>query len=255
MFLILIFLLSLSSCYAVVDDPLKWPDGTDPGGVRNKIELKGRHQSLQDKHYRARLTIRRDFRFQINPKTEKLQQLIGSRTEIPAQSKNKFGSAMTGLGDAFTQLTYYHRLPDRFSVFGGIRFFFPTASRVNLGQGKYRYVPLAGWVAYFPRWFVGFQVMDFHCFRSHRHRVCHRETALIPMLKVNLTDRWFAFFDSDIRINWKDKNKVFIPFTGQIGNKFKKNWSAILKGSVALVNNFARYNWYIEFRIMHFFPD
>jgi hypothetical protein len=152
----------------------------------------------------------------------------------------------------------------RFAVVGGTQMIFPTASRDNMGAGKYRLVPTLGarynlpeitkgsWAAFLLRY--DYDVAG----ESDRRHIS--ELQLAPLVNIALPDGWFVdlYPSSDIRYNFAakrpgDAGRWFVPFNVMVGKLVTRSIVASLEMGVPIVNDYQVYDFKLEARVGFFF--
>jgi hypothetical protein len=180
------------------------------------------------------------------------EQRINLRIEIPAVFTNVTFNTTGGLGDISTQAEYIFGNHSKCAFITGITFIFPSATKDEIGFGKYIITPLLGGTFSTDWGFWGLMVRDYYSFAGSKDRMKVHELSLQPLVKLNLGIEWYTIFKPDIRINWISK-RVFIPYTQEFGRMINKNWIASLTGGFHISNADKRYDWIAELRISYLF--
>ena len=126
---------------------------------------------------------------------------LATRLDLPlfltdaVSPNNPGGASLLGVGDMLLQGLLIYAPTQRFAVVGGTQMIFPTASRDNMGAGKYRLVPTLGarynlpeitkgsWAAFLLRY--DYDVAG----ESDRRHIS--ELQLAPLVNIALPDGWF----------------------------------------------------------------
>jgi len=160
---------------------------------------------------------------------------IALRVEFAAVSTNDAGgsnppgSFATGLGDTQFQAVVSKELDARQGFGFGLRFWAPTASADEFGNGRWRMAPAAGYRYSLPELSKEsyFQLVTRYQFdfagdpkRSHTSNL-----QLGPTLNIGLPDQWsMAFYPStDIRYNFMT-HEWFVPFDVEIAKQWNKHF-------------------------------
>jgi hypothetical protein len=179
-------------------------------------------------------------------------QKINLRIDIPAVITNVTFSTTGGLGDILLQAEYIFERNENHAFITGVTFLFPTATKDEIGFGKYIIAPLIGGT-YITQWgFWGILIRDYYSFAGDKYRRKVHELSLQPLVKLNLGKRWYTIFNPDIRINWISK-RVFIPYTQEFGWLLNKNWVASITGGFHISNADKRYDWIAELSLSYLF--
>jgi hypothetical protein len=122
-------------------------NGQDPTKPLTRMDVRYQYQNLPpDDHDNAHIfTPRADRPFTLAPGVR-----LGTRIDLPlfltdaVSLDNPGGADVFGVGDMLLQALLIYTPSQRFAVAGGAQMIFPTASRDNMGAGKYRLVPTLG---------------------------------------------------------------------------------------------------------------
>lgn len=180
------------------------------------------------------------------------EQKFNLRIEMPAVLTNVTFRTTGGIGDISMQIDYIFTDYSKCAFITGITFIFPTATKDEIGFGKYIIAPLLGEIFSTSWGFWGVLVRDYYSIAGNKERKKVHELSLQPLLKLNLGMGWFTIFKPDVRSNWISK-RVFIPYTQEFGWMINKNWVTSLTGGFHISNADKRYDWIAELRISYLF--
>jgi hypothetical protein len=239
-------------CCAIVIDPALFAqpfnDGTNPTSPISRIDIRNSffmdwQEFKNDRYYNV---------FLVGSGLTLNDQNFNLRIDIPAVLTNVTFRTTGGLGDIFTQFEYIFGKNNNLAFITGVTFLFPTATKDEIGLGKYIFAPLIGGT-YIKQWgFWGILIRDYYSIAGSKDRMKVHELSLQPLVKLNLGKGWYTIFKPDVRINWISK-RVFIPYTQEFGWMINKNWVASLTGGFHISNADKRYDWIAELRISYFF--
>jgi hypothetical protein len=156
---------------------------------------------------------------------------LAIRVELPVVTTNdtQSGSFITGYGDTQFQWVLSKELDAREGVGFGVRFWAPTATGDEFGNGRWRMAPSAGYRYSLPELSDGsyFQFLARYQFdfagdpsRSHTSNL-----QLAPSLNVGLPQGWSVtlFPATDIRYDFM-KQQWFVPFDLEIAKQWNRNF-------------------------------
>jgi hypothetical protein len=155
---------------------------------------------------------------------------LALRVEFPIVTTNDTQSGLfaTGFGDTQFQGVISKELDARQGVGFGVRFWAPTASGDEFGNGRWRMAPSAGYRYSLPELSDGsyFQFLARYQFdfagdpnRSHTSNL-----QFAPSLNIGLPEGWSAtlFPSTDIRYDFM-KQQWFVPFDLEIAKQWNEN--------------------------------
>jgi len=178
------------------------------------------------------------------------------RSDVPSRD-NPNGDYEAGAGDFLTQFLFIAPPKGRWAYGFGTQVIFPTGSQDQMGTGKYQLVPTVATVYYPERWskgsFLGVVIRDGFDIAGKDDRNDIHELYVQPLVNVNLPERWFVTLAPEMKMNWKDDNKWFVPFDVTLGKMLNKSTVASVGFKQAIVNDYDLYDWEIEFRVGFFF--
>lgn len=237
------------------------PIGRDPGSPRSRFDLRVKYRQSSPDDFGVVMTPRLDSPIGLGG-----GWLLALRFDLPlvltdrASGDNPDGGEEFGFGDALSQffvLTPPQGASGRFRVGAGAQLLWPTASHDEMGSGKYQLAPSVVGVALLPELSRGsFAVLllrDFFSYAGADDRRDIHEVSVQPGLSVNLPRRWFVSSFPDIRINWEDEGKAFVPVNLEVGLLFGRRGIVSATVDVPIVDDYHLYEWQTEFRIGFFF--
>ena len=233
----------------------------DPASARNRIDQRLKYRELADGLYSAIATSRLDTTFPITR-----GWLIALRFDMPLVltdrpgPDNPAGDDEFGAGDFLSQLFFIAPSPDRakrFRLGAGAQFIWPTASRDETGSGMYQVAPSVFGIYYTPEIsggsFVGLLLRDYVSYAGDKDRRDIHELSVQPVINVNLPRGWYLASFSDIRINWKDDAKVFLPLDLEVGKFVTREVVTSVQVDVPVVADYDLYKWQVEVRVGFYF--
>ncbi len=202
--------------------------------------------------YRLDYPLRLPDGWRISTRTE--IPIMANDTKVPDNSAGKWGM---GLGDLLTQTALVSPEEYRFRCAAGLRVIWPSATKQQLGLGKYQLAPTAG-VGYTPRAlppgsFVSFIWREEWGAGGDKDRSDIHKSVFNPDITVSLPHRFYAELSPEIVMNWRDDGKVFVPFNLSAGKKIGEKIIVSLEWNQALVKQYRPYDWDIEARVGYFF--
>jgi len=173
---------------------------------------------------------------------------------------NPDGDSRFGSGDFLSQFFLISPLqgPSRRFRFGvGAQMLWPTASRDEIGTGKYQLAPSVIGLYFPPQLgkgsFAALIIRDFFSYAGDDRRRDIHELSVQPGLSVNLPHRWFVSMFPDIRVNWEDDARAFVPFNLELGRIFAGNAIGSVTLDVPIMDDYQVYEWQVELRLGLFF--
>ena len=263
------FVLSLLCC--VIANNARAEDGNNGQDITNpltRFDIRYEYKNLpgSKKDNENVLTLRVDKPFKLSDKWQ-----IATRLDIPLlltderSRDNPRGKHQFGVADILAQALVVNTPSEKFAWALGAQVILPTASKDEMGDGKYRIVPTAGarwttdhimkgsWFALAARW-----DKDFASNRSNSVKT--NELQFAPMVNIPLPKQWFInlFPSTDIRYNLGDKRKIdkgrwFVPANAMIGKMVRKNMVASVEVGVPIIKEYRVYDFKTEFRFGIFF--
>ncbi len=180
--------------------------------------------------------------------------MISNDTQGPDNREGRWG---LGLGDTLTQVIVASPEANRFRYGTGLRAIWPSATEQQFGSGKYQLAPMVGAV-YAPSClaegsFVKFIWREEFSVGGDAGRTDIHRSVLNPGASFTLPRQFYADLSPEIKINWQDNAKWFVPFNLTVGKKFGKKLIVSLEWNQALVKQYRPYDWELEARVGYFF--
>ncbi len=188
---------------------------------------------------------------------------IATRVDLPMVANNTQGSDNSegrwglGLGDTLTQVIVASPEANRFRYGSGLRAIWPSATEQQFGSGKYQLGPMAGFV-YAPSCledgsFLKFIWREEFSVGGDSGRKDIHKSVINPGVSFTLPRQFYADLSPELKINWQDDAKWFVPFNLTVGKKFGKKMIVSLEWNQALVKQYRPYDWELEARVGYFF--
>lgn len=226
-------------------------DFTRPLG---RVDLRWTYQDRVANQQYDELTVRFEQPFNLSEKWT-----LNTRFDLPGIYKNlpSVGQEKWGLGDLDVQLGLIRKLDARYSVGGGVRSLFPTASADRFGTGKYRLVVGGGFRAILSEIssgsFIAPQIQYEFDVAGDSSRQSISRLKFLPTLHIALPYGQFVTFLSsgDLRYDFQ-LQKWFLPIDATYG----KRWEDViisLQASYPIVDDSGFYEAKTELRIGYFF--
>jgi hypothetical protein len=227
-----------------------------------RYQYERKHRRNHDNHT---FTVRADhpIRLEENWKIALRLDLPLSYTDV-ASGDNPTGQYQFGTGDLFTQVAIIKTLNSRWAVGAGSRLIFPTASKDQMGSGRYQAVPIVGARYMWPELSPGSHVQALIRYQfdfagdSKRNHVSNLQFQ--PAVNFRLPGLWFVqlYPSPDIRINLGDKRaedsgKLFLPFDAMVGWILGDRAVASVEIGVPIINDYKVYDFKMEARVSFFF--
>lgn len=197
--------------------------------------------------------------------------LLATRFDLPLMltdrksMDNPRGAHQFGTGDVLAQAMLVHTPSKCFAWALGTQVVFPTATKDEMGTGRYRVVPTVGarwttdnilrgsWFLIGVRW-----DKDFASNQSNSTKT--NELQFAPTINIPLPGNAFInlFPSADIRYNAGDKRpgdkgRWFVPANAMIGKMVRKNVVTSVEVGVPIIKDYRVYDFKTEFRIGIFF--
>ncbi len=233
----------------------------DPASPRSRFDLRLKYRDLADDDYSATTTFRLD-----TPVLLDGGWLLALRFDLPLVltdrpgPDNPDGDTQFGSGDFLSQFFFVsppQGQAKRFRFGLGAQLLWPTASHDEMGTGKYQAAPSIVGIYYTPQLgrgsFAALVLRDFFSYAGNGDRRDIHELSVQPGLNINLPRQWFVSLFPDIRINWEDGAKAFVPFDLEVGKIIAGNVITSVTLDVPIVDDYALYDWQVEFRLGFFF--
>jgi hypothetical protein len=171
----------------------------------------------------------------------------------PLDADNPSGENIGGFGDADVQVSLIRQFDSRWAAGAGLRFVAPTGAE-DITGGKWRALPVAGARYSLSEWSTGSYaealVRYDVSFAGDPSRRNVSNLQLVPMLNINLPDRWFftLYPNTEIRINYGDPipgqtGRLFLPVDFMVGRNVLKDVTLSLEISVPVIKDYPVYNF------------
>ena len=233
----------------------------DPASPRSRFDLRLKYRDLADDHYSATTTFRLDTPVMLDG-----GWLLALRFDLPLVRTDRpgpdtpDGDTQFGGGDFLSQFFFIsppQGQAKRFRFGLGAQLLWPTASRDGTGTGKYQLAPSIVGIYYTPQLgrgsFAALILRDFFSYAGDDDRRDIHELSVQPGLNINLPRQWFVSLFPDIRINWEDGAKAFVPFDLEVGKIIAGNVITSVTLDVPIVDDYDLYDWQVEFRLGFYF--
>jgi hypothetical protein len=170
---------------------------------------------------------------------------------------NPGGARQFGLSDTLFQGALITPTAGNWTAAFGTQVIFPTATRAQMGTGKFQLVPSAVvkydlgsripgvWTALLVR-----HAVDVGEVQANRPSV--NQTIVQPYLNFDLPREWYLTFAPELRYDWRAAT-WFIPFDVEIGKMVTRHVVLSVQYDVGIVKDLPLYKQQVEFRIGYFF--
>ena len=232
--------------------------GQDITKPLSRFDIRYKYQQTTGRLDTSLMTFRLDvpFKFKSGWQLSTRFDLPLVYSDVPSRD-NPRGDYEFGTGDFLTQFLFIAPPKGRWVYAFGTQVLWPTGSQDQMGTGKYQLVPTMAAVYYPERWskgsFAAVVIRDGFDIAGKDDRKHIHELYVQPMVNFNLPERWFLTLAPEMKMNWEDDNKWFVPFDVTLGKMLNKSTVASLGFKQAMVNDYDLYDWEIEFRIGFFF--
>ena len=276
---ITLLLLTLPSILAAYESkPEKGETGEDETSRVSRFDVRYVYQDRANNN-EHRMTLRSD-----KSLTLRSGWKLGTRVDLPLRYNDRFNAVdnpnsdwEVGIGDVLLQgfLTPQRRkrfpwgttLPKfpwnnevwtepRFRLGAGMRTVLPTATGDQFGTGKWQLGVLAALTYDMPEIsqgsYVGLTVRNQFDIAGDGDRNDIHQLVITPRIRINLGGRWAFISTPNISINLENDNDLFVPLSGQISYRSDTTVYS-LEIEQAIINDFARFDTQIEFRVGFFY--
>jgi hypothetical protein len=235
-------------------------NGEDPTRPLTRFDFRYEYEALsgdRDKHI---FTPRVDQRFILGHGWQ-----LASRLDMPlvytdvSSADNPRGAWTLGTGDLLVQGLLVKHFDQWHAAALGTRFEFPTASQDQFGTGGYQLEPTVAYRYslrdFSPGSFVAGLIRYAFDYAGDAGRPHISVLQLQPEVNILLPQSWFVtlYPSPDIRINFLDHNKLFLPLDVMVGKLVTPQLVASLEVSAPIVKDYNLYNFKLEVRIGVFF--
>ena len=224
--------------------------GQDITKPLSRFDIRLKFQQTTGNYDTAMTTLRLDvpFKFKNGWQLATRFDLPLVRSDVPSRD-NPRGDYEFGTGDVLTQFLLIAPPKGRRAYAFGTQVLFPTGSQDQMGTGKYQLVPTVAAVYYPESWskgsFAGIMIRDGFDFAGKDDRKHIHELYVQPLINFNLPERWFVTFAPEMKMNWLDDNKWFVPFDVTLGKMINKSTVVSLEFKQAVINDYDLYDWEI----------
>jgi len=140
----------------------------------------------------------------------------------------------------------------------GSQIIWPTAAADQMGSGRYQIAPLVGakmdLKAISPGSFTYLLLRDHIDLGGQSYRSKTNYLVIQPGLNIGLPNQWFATVAPEMRVDWENHNRCFIPFDITIGKMINKTTVLSIEYKTPILDkDYPLYNHEIEARIGFFF--
>lgn len=167
------------------------------------------------------------------------------------------GSTSTGLGDIFIRAGL--RLIDRpgFQFFAGGDVIFPTASKDDLGRGKYQIGPGAAVSIPVPEFNSIFfpLVQHFQSVGGDPARADVNHTRFRVSMDTPWTAEWWTTVEPTVTLDWTKNGKTGMNLEFEVGRKLGPNYRAWTRGGAGLWGDgvVGAYDWLVQVGVRYLF--
>jgi len=237
------------------EEPEEVNTGDDFTRTVTRFDLRFEYQDLPKDSTAKVMTAREDKLVEFPKGWE-----VGLRMDIPyewsdQESKDnpKPPQNQNGFGDILAQAIVSTPEMNDFTGGIGLRLYFPTAAKDQMGKGRYRADPMAGgkyhvmkdvWVALLLR-----QDADIG---GDRTRSIINRFYIQPYVHLTLPRLWTVDYAPEFEYDWLT-SQWFIPFDIRVGKMLTKKNIISVEYWTNIQGENPSYNWQIEFRVGHFF--
>ena len=224
--------------------------GQDITKPLSRFDIRLKFQQTTGNYDTSMTTLRLDvpFKFKSGWQLSTRFDLPLVRSDVPSRD-NPNGDYEFGTGDFLTQFLFIAPPKGRWAYAFGTQVIFPTGSQDQMGTGKYQLVPSVAAVYYPKSWskgsFAGLMIRDGFDIAGKDDRKHIHELYVQPLVNINLPKRCFVTFAPEMKMNWEDHNKWFVPFDVTLGKMLNKSTVISLEFKQAVINDYDLYDWEI----------
>ena len=242
---------------ADANEPEEVNNGQDFTRPVRRLDFRYQYQQPDEGLESNLFTVRMDW-----PITLSQDWKLSTRLDVPLiygdapSLDNPDGGYELGTGAILGQALLIHPLNKEVALAGGLQVLLPTESQDQFGSGSLRLLPSFA-VRYAPEalpagWWMALLVRyDFDVWKRDG-RESTSDFDIQPVFNLALPDRWFATFAPEIKYSFIE-NDWFIPFDVTIGKMVTPTIICSVEFKHELYNEYAQYDWAVEFRIGFFF--
>jgi Putative MetA-pathway of phenol degradation len=235
-------------------------DGEDPTRPLTRFDFRYEYEALSGGRGEHIFTPRVDKRFVLGHGWQ-----LASRLDMPfvytdvSSADNPNGAWTLGTGDLLVQGLLVKHFDQWHAAALGARLEFPTASQDQFGTGRYQLEPTVAYRYslhdFSPGSFVAGLIRYAFDYAGDAASPHISVLQLQPQLNIHLSRSWFVelYPSPDIRINFLDHNKLFLPLDVMVGKLVTPTLVASLEVSAPIVKDYDLYNFKLEAHIGFFF--
>ena len=235
-------------------------DGEDPTRPLTRFDFRYEYEALSGNRDEHIFTPRVDHRLVLGHGWQ-----LASRLDMPfvytdvSSADNPNGAWTLGTGDLLVQGLMVKHFDQWHAAALGARFEFPTASQDQFGTGRYQLEPTVAYRYslhdFSPGSFVAGLIRYAFDYAGDAGRPHISVLQLQPQVNINLPQSWFVtlYPSPDIRINFLDHDKLFLPLDVMVGKLVTPTLITALEVSAPIVKDYDLYNFKLEVRIGVFF--
>ena len=225
-----------------------------------RLDIRQKYQWLASDRHTATTTLRFDKPFVLDSKW-----VLATRFDLPLMATdvvsgdNPNGDDEFGMSDFLAQcIMIAPQAGGNWTWAYGVQTIWPTASQDEMGTGRFQLAPLVGVR-------VGLDSLSKGSFtalllRNHidvggsGSRADVNYLVVQPMLTINLPQFYFLTFAPEMRVNWENDNRWFVPFDITVGKMLNKSTVVSIEYKIPVHDdNYPIYNAEVEARIGFFF--
>ena len=140
----------------------------------------------------------------------------------------------------------------------GVQTLWPAASQDEMGTGRYQIAPLLGGkmdLGFLKKGsFAGMLLCEHIDAGGSDSRVKQNYLVVQPLLNINLPKAFFLNMSPEMRVNWENDNRWFVPFDIMLGKMLNKSTAVSLEYKTPLCDrNYPMYDHEVEARVGFFF--
>lgn len=260
--IILIFILSIGSlAFAEGKSEEEVNTGQDFTKPLTRLDIREKYQALPDANDAYTTTLRVDKPIVLNKKG----WVLSLRADLPfvvnnvASTDNPTAAHKFGTGDLLNQFMFIAPQEGKKWTYGfGAQIIWPTGAQDQIGSGRYQIAPLIG--AKMDLKAISPGSISYILLRNHmdaggsgsRGKVNY--LVIQPGINLALPKQSFITIAPEMRVNWENNNRLFIPFDITLGKMLNKTTVISIEYKTPIYDRKYRiYNTEIEARIGFFF--
>jgi len=225
-----------------------------------RLDLRQKYQWLASDKYASVTTLRADKPFVFGNKW-----VLSTRFDFPfmttdvASSDNPNADNEFGMSDFLAQfMMIAPQAGKNWTWAYGVQTIWPTASQDEMGFGRYQIAPLVGAkmdLNFLKKGSFGALLLREHIDAGgNSSRVKQNYLVIQPILNISLPKAFFLNLAPEMRVNWENDNRWFIPFDIMLGKMLNKSTVVSIEYKIPLLDqNYPIYDHEIEVRVGFFF--